>query len=327
MSSLCEQRCILGVCEYLNSPREVVRLAQVSRPCTEAIAEETNAPPDARTLLLWARLSVAACEPNLNRSSPYDPVTAGKYNQTAVLLSPRLWSSSGPVLSTYIEVVVQCHRALGGFSFGVVPEKAFYKDAQQSRLAGFTLDGLGRLYGPKDTKRLYGERLAEGDRLGLLVEGSCSKVSGSYVRNGRNMGVAFSLLADQPYSPVLYFSPMHNEFAVEIVLPQHAVASEHCRGRIPNGLVFKNYGPDMTAWLDIPMDDAAFSKLTVNDTKELLAVRLTDLGPSQVSPVQVEILIDGAFADDNAALLGNLICYRHGMHVENLYWHLPHLTS
>lgn len=96
----------------------------------------------------------------------------------------------------------------------------------------------------------------------------------------------------------------------------------------PLDFFFNNFGPDLTSWLNIPIDnDEVFQSLTVEDIQRELAKRLTDLGPSFVHARQLTILIDGEQFDDGKRRLQSLITYHNGAHLEILHWHLMHLTS
>jgi hypothetical protein len=221
----------------------------------------------------------------------------------------------------------------------VVPERAFHKDPIGSSRFAYTFDGLGRLLVPGEapgtqSKRLFGERVTEGDHLSLVVRrapGQTKKAQCAFLVNGRSLGIAFTLDADESFSPVLYFYPMYDASALKIELPQqrsHLAAESYSQRRVPQGLIFHNFGPDLTAWLDLPVDSkVAFEELTVEDVKEQLATRLTLLGPASVSAQQVTILLDGNHLDDGTQRLREQICYDNGLHLERLHWHLVHLIS
>jgi hypothetical protein len=255
-------------------------------------------------------------------------ISPKQYEPTAVLLAPRLWGC-GRVLATHVEITLESYRALGWFSFGVVPEEAFHHHPQNSRLLAHTFDGFGRLHVPGGTKgnqvkRLYGQRVSEGDSLGLLVrpvEGQAAQVECSFLVNSRNLGPAFVLDADRIYRPVLYFHAMCDTSGMKISLPQHPNVSKSRADVVPKGLVFSQYGNPSVRCLETPIDTKTFEYLTVADMKEKLAELLNATQPAAVSHHHVDILIDGKFAHQSRQLR-ELVYFRDGLHIEDLCWHI-----
>lgn len=321
---------IVNIVKFLTSVQDVANLCSLSKGYFEATLDWIKSPP-AGTIPLWVPLALRrSIPPAKNNSSRI--VSGVQFEQTAVLLGPRIWGH-GRIVPTQVEILMGSYKALGHFSFGIVPDDAFHRNAQKSRLSAYTFDGLGRLYMPgksKQAKKLYGKRLSEGDSLALLVRpvpGRNRSVECSFLINSENLGVAFYLNIEQAYSPVLYFYPMVETSAVTISLPQITGAPTYSSACIPEGLFFNNYGPDLTSWLNIPINNLVFQSLTVGDIQRELAERLTDLGPSLVHASQLTLLVDGEQVDDGKRRLHGLINYCSGVHLEILHWHLRHLTS
>lgn len=321
---------IVNVVKFLASTQDVANISLLSKGYFEAAADWINS-SSAGAAPLWVPLSLRRSFPQA-KNGLCKSVSAVQFEQTAVLLGPRLWGR-GRIVPTQVEIVMDSYKALGHFCFGIVPDNAFHRHAQKSRQYAYTFDGLGRLYTPGESKRakkLYGKRLSEGDNLALLVRlapGRNRSVECSFLINAENLGVAFHLDAEQEYSPVMYFYPMMDPSAVEVALPEIIGAPTKSRSRIPGGLFFNNYGPDLTSWLNIPIDNEIFPSLTVEDVQRALAKRLTDLGPSLVHASQITLLVDGQQVDDGKRQLQGLINYNNGVHLEILHWHLMHLTS
>lgn len=329
--------CVPQILCFFNTVQDALRLHAVSRRCAQAITGQL-CNPNAANEALWVQLRLHCCRPLPAWSPDSESFSGVPLKQTALLLGPRLWGT-GRVVTTQAEIVLTSYRALGCFSFGVVPELAYHEDPQESRHLSYTFDGLGRLWVPgasnrKQRKLLYGRRLVENDRLGLLIQttrGQGRRVKCSFLVNGHNLGIAFTVDADCAYAAVLYFDPMIDPTAIQVALPQHVCTAEHqgrgLEGRGPEGLMFNKYGPFPTTWLRIPVDDDAIQQLTLDAVKIKLAKHLTSLGPNAVSAEQVEVLIDGEFATDSTLPLRSVIHYRNGVHLESLQWHLTYLTS
>eukprot|EP00930_Biecheleria_cincta_P030333 TRINITY_DN21009_c0_g1_i2.p1 TRINITY_DN21009_c0_g1~~TRINITY_DN21009_c0_g1_i2.p1 ORF type:complete len:341 (+),score=23.20 TRINITY_DN21009_c0_g1_i2:49-1071(+) len=321
---------IVNIVKFLTSVQDIANLCLLSKRYFEATLDWIKSPP-AGSIPLWVPLVLRRSVPPAKNNS-CRIVSGVQFEQTAVLLGPRIWGH-GRIVPTQVEIVMASYKALGHFSFGVVPDDTFHRNAQKSRLSAYTFDGLGRLYMPgesKQTKKLYGKRLSEGDSLALLVRpvpGGNRSVECSFLINGENLGVAFSLDIEQAYSPVMYFYPMIDTSAVTVSLPQITGVPTHPSACMPEGLFFNNYGPDLTSWVHIPIDNKIYQSLTVGDLQRELAKRLTDLGPSLVHASQITLLIDGEQVDDGKRQLQGLIEYCSGTHLEVLHWHLVHLTS
>lgn len=323
---------IVNVIKFLASTQDVASLSLLSKGYFEATADWIASSSSAGAAPLWAPLALRRSIP-LAKNNLCRIVSGVQFEQTAVLLGPRLWGR-GWIVPTQVEIVMDSYKALGHFCFGIVPDNAFHRNAQKSRQYAYTFDGLGRLYMPGETRRakkLYGKRLSEGDHLALLVRpalGRNRSVECSFLINAENFGVAFLLDAEQGYSPVMYFYPMIDPSAVKVALPETIGVPKNSSSCIPTGLFFNNFGPDLTSWLNIPIDnDEVFQSLTVEDIQRELAKRLTNLGPSFVHARQLTILIDGEQFDDGKRRLQSLITYHNGAHLEILHWHLMHLTS
>jgi hypothetical protein len=335
------QSLVLHLVSFLCATRDVLRLCCVSRQYFQALSAWMHSANDKMSLhFLWMPLALQCSVPTAP-PRPVTPepacstvITGVQYAQTAVLLGPALWGS-GRVVPTRIEIILKKYRAPGCASFGIVPEKAFEKDPLGSHRMAHTFDGLGRLLMPgkhagEHVKALYGERLAEGDHLGLEVQpvaGQKRRVQCSFLINGRNLGIAFCLDASERVLPVLYFYPMLDATAMELVLPQHTCMANDQRGKVPQGLFFNELGPDLTVWLDIPMTAESFEKVTVNDVKKLVAEHRARVRPSPISAEQITVMVEGEEICDGASKLQDYVCYQNGLHVERLHWHILHLIS
>eukprot|EP00928_Gymnodinium_smaydae_P034961 TRINITY_DN2466_c0_g3_i1.p1 TRINITY_DN2466_c0_g3~~TRINITY_DN2466_c0_g3_i1.p1 ORF type:complete len:447 (+),score=38.70 TRINITY_DN2466_c0_g3_i1:134-1474(+) len=322
--------CLERMLPYLPAAQDVLRLSATSRDFFNNLSTWMCRPRQEQMAHLWCPLVLHRCVPPLPATVQGTRVIRGvQYQQTAVLLGPRLFGS-GRVVPTHVEIVLKRYRAPGCILFGVVPEKDFRVDPQGSRRFAYTFDGLGRLLTPgerlgEQQKSLFGERLAEGDYLGLQIlqhapQSQSGLVHCSFTVNGRNLGTAFVIDSDQVYLPVVYFFAMQDTSAVEIMLPQQTCLNDVQREKAPRGLFFNALGPDMTSWLDVAVDAEAWERLTVHDAKTMLAQRLAQVGPCAIQARQVSIFVDGTHIQDDVLKLKERITYKDGMHVQNLHW-------
>eukprot|EP00928_Gymnodinium_smaydae_P038516 TRINITY_DN26553_c0_g2_i1.p1 TRINITY_DN26553_c0_g2~~TRINITY_DN26553_c0_g2_i1.p1 ORF type:complete len:446 (+),score=20.31 TRINITY_DN26553_c0_g2_i1:121-1458(+) len=323
-------RCLVRILEFLPAVQDILRLSSASQECHQDLSSWMCRPRQEQLAHFWCPLTMKCCAPPAPARDQGNTVVRGvQYQQTAVLLGPRLFGS-GRIVPTFVEIILRSYRAPGCFSFGVVPENEFLIDPQGSRRFAYTFDCSGRLLTPGDrrgeqTKRLFGERLAEGDHLGLEIlqypsEIKSKRVQCSFTVNGRDLGTAFVIDADQAYLPVLYFNPMQNTSAVEIALPKYACLTEVQKEQAPRGLLFNELGPDLTSWLEVAVDADAWELLTVYGAKTILARRLAQAGPCAVQASQVTILVDGTHIDDDAVKLKERITYKDGIHLQKLHW-------
>jgi len=321
---------LVHIVQFVPGAQAALRLCSVSRCWLQAFSEWTQNLVGEYSMYCWAPLAVRHTSPSRFNSKCGGIITGVQHEQTAVLLGPRLWGC-GKVVPTQVDIVLKSYRAPGCISFGVVPEKAFLQDPHRSKRLAHTFDGLGRLSVPGKTRALlFGERWAQGDHVSLQIcqsLGQSRRVQGSLQVNGREFGVAFHLDADQPYSPVVYFYPMRDSSDIEILLPQISCVVDSPRAYVPQGLFFNALGPDLTSWLDVPVDVDALEEFTIHHVKEQLALRLTHLGPSLISGSQLSVFIDGEEVIDGQLKLQDCIFYRDGIHLERLHWHISHMTS
>jgi len=80
-------------------------------------------------------------------------------------------------------------------------------------------------------------------------------------------------------------------------------------------------------WEEFPLSVEEISQLEVEGLCSKLAERLTAKGPGTVLPEQVELLIGGSCIEERSKSLSDVIHFRHGTHLEDLYWNIPHLVS
>eukprot|EP00928_Gymnodinium_smaydae_P027257 TRINITY_DN21131_c0_g1_i1.p1 TRINITY_DN21131_c0_g1~~TRINITY_DN21131_c0_g1_i1.p1 ORF type:complete len:402 (+),score=40.62 TRINITY_DN21131_c0_g1_i1:210-1415(+) len=323
--------CLIRIMPFLNSAQDVLRLSATSKECSEILLTWMSGPRLKHEAHIWCPLALHSCDPPAKAIDQGIRVVRGvQYQQTAVLLGPRLFGS-GRVVPTHVEVILKSYRAPGCVSFGMVPEKEFQRDPQGSRRFAYTFDGLGRLRSPDGDRgdqaavRLYGERVAEGDHLGLEIlecpfESQCRRAQCSFTVNGRNLGAAFVIDADQDYLPVLYFFPMLNTAALEILLPESSCVMDVRREQAPRGLFFNELSPDLTSCLQIAVDEDNWDILSIYDAKARLAQRLSQVGSCAVQASQVSIFIDGAHIDDDNLKLRDRITYQEGIHLQKLHW-------
>jgi hypothetical protein len=220
----------------------------------------------------------------------------------------------------------------GGFRFGIVPEKAvtWPRKPQESHAEAHCIDGLGRLWRPggsRGVKELYGERLAEGDCVGLLVRPCGDHVLGQFQRNERTLGDAFRLPRDQAFLPVVYFSAMQDPSLVQIGLSPPTMPRQISNSsEASTGLVVREFARDPEVFEHTPCSPLEYNQLTVEDLAQMLARRLSH-GLWTVFSSQVDVLVDGWCVEDKSVRLMDLVTYKNGVLLEDLHWSVQHLVS
>jgi len=306
---------------------DILALVSVSRDLVKAISDDRDGFFGAGILPLKVR-KISPRE-FLKKDAAHSTIVAPvPFCQTAVLLQPKLWGC-GRTLCTQVEIELRSCKVVNGFAFGIVPDRIFHQNAQLSREASHVMDCLGRLWRPgggQRQKELYGRRLFEGDRLALTIRPEDGRVHGSFLINGESLGPAFDIAAEQVCSPVIYFNPVQEPNVVQIRLIQEA-ATSYKKSRIWQGLVLQDVSPGAMNWEEFPLSVEEISQLEVEGLCSKLAERLTAKGPGTVLPEQVELLIGGSCIEERSKSLSDVIHFRHGTHLEDLYWNIPHLVS